>query len=90
MELSAQVAEKTGMTKKDGEKVVSALFDTIIETLDGGDRVQIVGFGTFEAKLRPARKARNPRTGEPIDIPENRAASFKAGKMLRNTLAAKG
>jgi DNA-binding protein HU-beta len=87
MELGAQVAEKTGLTKKDGEKVVNAMFDTVVETLGKGERVQIVGFGTFEVKVRPARKARNPRTGEPIDIPESKAASFKPGKVLRDALA---
>ncbi|MDR1261869.1 MAG: HU family DNA-binding protein [Oscillospiraceae bacterium] len=90
MELSAQVAAKAGLSKKDGEKVVIALFDTIVETLKKEERVQVVGFGTFETKTRPARKARNPRTGEPIDIAESKAVSFKPGKGLRDALAGEG
>ncbi|GHU71260.1 transcriptional regulator [Clostridia bacterium] len=88
MELSAQVAAKAGISKKDSEKVVSAVIDTIIETLQKEERVQLVGFGTFETKNRPARKARNPRTGEEIQIEASKAAAFKAGKGLRDALQA--
>jgi len=85
-ELSAAVASKANLTKKDAEKVVSAVLETITETLQKNEKVQLVGFGTFEPKHRPARKARNPRTGEPIDIAPTTSASFKAGKTLRESL----
>ena len=63
-ELVASVAEKAGMTKKDAEKAVSALFDTIQEALAQNDKVQLIGFGTFETRERAARKGRNPQTGK--------------------------
>ena len=65
-ELTAALAAKTGLAKKDAEKALNAVVDVITETLSAGDKVQIVGFGSFEVKERPARTARNPRTGEEI------------------------
>lgn len=87
-ELSAAVAAKAGMTRKDADAAVSALVEVIGETLKSGEKVQIVGFGTFEVRDRPARKARNPRTGEEIQIEASKAPTFKAGKALKETVDA--
>lgn len=80
------VAEKTGMTKKDSGLAVESVFDVIKETLSKGEKVQIIGFGTFEVRDRAARKGRNPQTGEEIDIPATRVPAFKAGKALKDTV----
>lgn len=85
-ELIANVAEKTELTKKDSEKAVSALLSAIEETLAKGDKVQLVGFGTFEIRDRAARKGRNPQTGEEINIEAARVPVFKAGKALRDAV----
>ena len=85
-ELCAAIAEKTGMTKKDAEKFTGAFVETVIESMKKGERVQVVGFGTFEVRARPARNARNPRTGETIAIEASKAPVFKAGKTLRESL----
>jgi DNA-binding protein HU-beta len=74
------------MTKKDVEKVVAAFFDTVEGALKEGDKVQLIGFGTFEVRDRQARKGRNPQTGEEIDIPATRVPAFKAGKALRDAI----
>jgi len=86
-ELIAQVSEKSDMTKKDAEKAVSALLSTIEEALAGGDKVQLVGFGTFEVRERAARKGRNPQTGEEIEIAAARVPVFKPGKSLREIVS---
>jgi DNA-binding protein HU-beta len=86
-ELIAQVAEKSDLTKKDAEKAVSALIETVEEALVKGDRVQLVGFGTFEIRERAARKGRNPQTGQEIDIAATRVPVFKAGKSLREVIS---
>ena len=85
-ELIGEVAGKTGMTKKDAEKVVNAFFDTVEGALKSGDKVQLIGFGTFEVRERKARKGRNPQTGKEIDIPATKVPAFKAGKALKNAL----
>lgn len=85
-ELCTAVAAKTGLSKKDAEKFTGAFIDTIVETLQGGDKVQIVGFGTFEVRDRPARKARNPRTGEEIEIEATKAPVFKVGKAFKDSV----
>ena len=85
-ELCAAIAEKTGMTKKDAEKFTGAFVETVIESMKKGERVQVVGFGTFEVRERPTRNARNPRTGETIAIEASKAPVFKAGKTLRESL----
>ena len=85
-ELCAAVAAKTGMTRKDAEAAVTAVIDVIGESLKDGEKVAIVGFGTFEVKDRPARKARNPRTGEQISIEASKAPVFKAGKALKDSV----
>ena len=86
-ELVAAVAEKTGLSKKDSEKAVNATLDSVIEALAAGDKVQLVGFGAFEVKERSARMGRNPQTKEPIEIPASRAATFSAGKALKDAVA---
>ncbi|MGI5922130.1 MAG: HU family DNA-binding protein [Syntrophomonadaceae bacterium] len=86
-ELVSQVAATAGMTKKDVEKVVNAFFETVEGALKAGDKVQLIGFGTFEVRDRQARKGRNPQTGEEISIPATRVPAFKAGKALKDVLA---
>lgn len=86
-ELVAVVAEKTGLTKKDAERMVCATFDTITESLVKGEKVQISGFGVFEAKEREARVGRNPRTLEEIQIPASRQPAFKASKTLKDAVS---
>ena len=83
-ELIAALAAKTEMSKKDSEAVLNGLLDVIAETITKGEKVQLIGFGTFEAKSRPARVARNPRTGETVKIPAGKAPAFKAGKALKD------
>ena len=85
-ELVAGVAEKAGLTKKDAEKAVNALFDCVQQALAAGEKVQLIGFGTFEVKQRAARKGRNPRTGQDIEIPASSSPSFKAGKALKDAV----
>ena len=85
-ELIAAVAEKSGISKKDAEKAIAAVTDVITETLAAGEKVQIVGFGGFEVRSRPARVARNPRTGEQISIEASKAPVFKAGKALKDSV----
>ena len=87
MDLVASVAEKADLTKKDAEKVVGAVLASIEEALAQGEKVQLVGFGTFEIKERAARVGRNPRTGEEIQIAATRAPVFKAGKALKDAVA---
>ena len=83
-EMVAALAEKAALSKKDAEKVLGAFVDVINESLVKGDKVQLIGFGTFDVKDRPARKARNPRTGEEIKIAASKAPVFKAGKALKD------
>jgi len=85
-ELVASVAEKAGMTKKDAEKVINAVFSSIEEALANEDKVQIIGFGTFEVKTREERKGRNPQTGKEITIPASKSPVFKAGKGLKDVV----
>ena len=87
-ELVANVAEKAGLTKKDAEKAVVSVFAAIEGALKEGDKVQLIGFGTFEVKERAARKGRNPRTKEEIDIPASKNPVFKAGKALKDSVNA--
>ena len=85
-ELIVALAQKTDLSKKDAEKALNAFVEVVSETLKAGDKVQLVGFGTFEAKNRPARTARNPRTGEEIQIAASKTASFKVGKALKDSV----
>ena len=82
-ELTAAIVKKTGFTKKDAEKAIAALTEVVTETLAAGEKVQIVGFGGFEVRNRPARVARNPRTGEAMTIPASSVVSFKASSALK-------
>lgn len=86
-ELIAKVAEKTGLSKKDADKAANAVFDTISETLVAKEKVQLVGFGTFEVHERKERKGRNPRTKQEITIPASSYPVFKAGKSLKDTVS---
>ena len=86
-ELIAAVAEKTGLTKKDAERVINATVDTITASLVAGDKVQVSGFGGFEVKAREARVGRNPRTKETIQIPAAKLPAFKAAKALKDAVS---
>ena len=85
-DLIAVVSEKAGVSKKDAEKAVKAVFDSITEALEAQDKVQLVGFGTFEVKTREGRTGRNPKTGEAIQIAAATVPVFKAGKQLKDTV----
>ena len=85
-ELVSAVAARTGMSKKDAEAMVNATLETISTNLHNGEKVQLMGFGTFEVKERAARTGHNPKTKEPIEIPAAKVVSFKAGKNLKDSL----
>ncbi|MBE3584293.1 MAG: HU family DNA-binding protein [Limnochordaceae bacterium] len=85
-DLVNRVAEKANVTKKQAADVVDAVFSTISEALSGGEKVTLVGFGTFEVRERKARMGVNPATHQPISIPASRVPSFKAGKELKQTV----
>ena len=85
-ELIAAVAEKSGLSKKDSEAAVAATIAAITEALKAEDKVQIVGFGAFETKVRAERMGRNPKTGEDIPIPATKVPAFKAGKALKDAV----
>ncbi len=82
--LVAKIAEKSGLSKKQAELALGAFIDAVTEALKEGDKVQLMGFGTFEVKERAARTGRNPSTGEAIEIPASKTPTFKAGKGLRD------
>ncbi len=85
-ELIDAVAAKAELTKKDTEKVIKAFEETVIEELKKGEKVQMVGFGTFEVSERAEREGRNPQTGETMTIAASKNAKFKAGKALKDQL----
>ena len=85
-ELIAAVAEKAEISKKDSEKALKAFVDVVTEQLKAGDKVQVVGFGTFEVSERAAREGRNPQTGETMKIAACKAPNFKAGKALKDAI----
>ena len=85
-ELIAAVAEKTGLSKKDSDAAVNAVLNTITETLKADEKIQLVGFGSFEVKERAARTGKNPATGATIEIPASKAPAFKAGKALKDAI----
>ena len=87
-ELAAAVAEKAEISKKDSEKALKAFVDVITEQLKAGDKVQLVGFGTFEVSERAAREGRNPQTGKTMKIAACKAPKFKAGKALKDAVNA--
>lgn len=86
-ELINVVAEKAGLSKKDTEKAVTALIDTITAELVAGEKVSLVGFGNFDVKTREARTGRNPKTKEEIQIPASKVPVFKAGKALKDAVS---
>lgn len=85
-ELIASVAEQAALSKKDAEKAINAVVDTISTALTEGDKIQLVGFGTFEVRAREARTGKNPRTGEAIQIAASKVPAFKAGKALKDAV----
>lgn len=87
-ELVAAIAEKTGVSKANTEAVVKAFTDVVAEQLKAGDKIQLVGFGTFEVSERAAREGRNPLTGEAMKIAASKAPKFKAGKALKDIVNA--
>ncbi len=86
-DLIAAIAEKSDMTKKDSEKALAAFIDAVTEALVKGDKVQLVGFGTFETRARSAREGINPQTGKKIKIAATTVPTFKAGKALKDSVA---
>ena len=86
-ELIAAVAEKAGLSKKGADAAVSAVFDAVTAELAKGEKVQLIGFGTFEVRERAAKTGRNPRTGETMTIPASKVPAFKAGAALKNAVA---
>ena len=85
-ELVAAIAEKAGLSKKDAEGAVKAFTDTVAEQLKAGEKIQLVGFGTFEVAERAARTGRNPQTGADMEIPASKSPKFKAGKALKDMI----
>lgn len=85
-ELVAAIAEKTELSKKDSEKALKAFIDIVAEELQKGEKIQLVGFGTFEVAERAAREGRNPLTGEKMQINASKAPKFKAGKALKDAV----
>ncbi len=86
VELIAEVAAAAGLSKKDAEKAVNAFINTVTGALKKGDKVSLVGFGTFEVRKRAARTGRNPQTKQEIRIPASKVPAFKAGKSLKDTI----
>ena len=87
-ELVAAVAERTELSKKDAEKALKAFVDVVAEELKKGEKIQLVGFGTFEGSERAAREGRNPANGQPMQIAASKAPKFKAGKALKDAINA--
>ncbi len=85
-ELIAKVAEKSELSKKDAERAVASFIDAVTEALVSGDKVQLVGFGSFEVRRREARSGRDPRSGETITIPASNSPAFKAGKAFKDAV----
>lgn len=85
-ELINAVVEESGLTKKDATKAVESVFEAITNTLQNGDKVQLIGFGNFEVRERAARKGRNPQTGEEIEIAASKVPAFKPGKALKDAV----
>ena len=86
-EFVASIAEKAGLSKKDADKAVAALIATVTETLQKGEKIQLVGFGTFEVRERPERVGRNPITKESITIPATKVPAFKAGAGFKGAIS---
>ena len=88
LELVSAMADKTGLSKKDAEAALKAFTDVVAEELKKGEKIQLVGFGTFEVSERSARTRRNPQTGKEMTIPASKAPKFKAGKALKDSVNA--
>lgn len=86
MDLVNKVAEQAGLKKKDAEAAVNSVFSAIEDALSAGEKVQIIGFGTFETRSRSARSGRNPQTGETISIPASTVPAFKPGNRLKEVI----
>ena len=86
VELVSKIADKCGSTKKDAEKALTAVIESVTEALQAGDKVSLIGFGTFEVKERAAKEGVNPRTGKKINIAARKVHTFKAGKALKEAL----
>ncbi len=85
-DLVNSIAEKSGLTKKDVETVLNSFLGEVTEALSAGDKVQLIGFGTFETRKRSGRLGRNPQTGETLNIPESKIPAFKAGNKLKEAV----
>lgn len=85
-ELVATMADKAELSKKDAEKALAAFIDTVTEVMESGDKLSLIGFGTFEVRARNAREGRNPQTGEVVKIKASKAPAFKASKALKDKL----
>lgn len=85
-ELVAAIAEKAEISKKDADKALAAFIETVTDALKAGDKIQLVGFGTFEVRERPERTGRNPQTKETITIAASKVPAFKAGAALKNAV----
>jgi len=85
-DLVDDVANATELTKKDAERLVELVFDSIIQSLNKGEKIELRGFGSFRVRGRGARRGRNPKTGEPVNIPAKRVPYFKAGKELKELI----
>jgi integration host factor subunit beta len=85
-ELVEDVARAAELTKKDAERLVELVFESIIETLNHGEKIELRGFGSFRVRERGARRGRNPKTGDPVDIPAKRVPYFKPGKELKELI----
>jgi DNA-binding protein HU-beta len=88
-ELVHEISVKAGLSKKDAEKALEAVTGTITNALKKGDKVQLVGFGTFEVRQRAAKQGHNPKTGAPMQIPASKLPAFKAGKAFKEAVAKK-
>lgn len=88
-ELVASIAERSGLSKKDSEKALTATIESIVEAVKADEKVQLIGFGTFERRSRSARTGRDPRTNKPINIPACNVPAFKAGKAFKDEVAGK-
>jgi len=85
-DLISNIAAKSGLTKRDVENVLNGFLGEVTEALQNGDKVQLIGFGTFETRTRAGRTGRNPQTGKTITIPESKVPAFKAGNKLKEAL----
>ncbi|OWY63977.1 DNA-binding protein [cyanobacterium TDX16] len=86
-ELIDVIASKTNVTKKEADTILTAMTQTIVEVVSGGDKVSLVGFGSFEPRQRQAREGRNPKSGEKMTIPATRIPAFSAGKLFKEKVA---